>query len=78
MDIVDVDSRLVLPPCCHSTGGLDGGFELGSGDVPVVAAEQVFIADAVFFDCAVYGWIAVLRAFGFGCCDGGGGEEEEE
>jgi len=48
MDIVDVDSRLVLPPCCHSTGNLDGGFELGSGDVPVVAAEQVFIADAVF------------------------------
>lgn len=76
MDIVDVDRRLVLPPCCHGPGGLDGGFELGSGDVPVVAAEQVFVANAVVFDCVVYRWMAVFGAFGFGYCEGGGGEEQ--
>lgn len=78
MNIIDIDRRLELPPSYHGAGSLDAGFQLGTRDVPVVATEQVFIADAVIFDFAVGRWMAVSGTFEFGCCESGGGEEKEE
>lgn len=78
MNIVNIDRRLVFPARYHGTRSLDGGFQLRSGDVPVVAAEGVFIADAGVLDFAFGRRKAVFGALGFRCCESGGGEEEEE
>ena len=80
MNIINIHGLLELPTRHHGAGRFDAGFELRAGDVPVVAAERVDVADAVgvLVDFAVDCRPAESRAFGLGGCESGGGEEEEE
>lgn len=81
MDVVDIDGRFELKPRQHSARSVDAGFELGFGDVPVVAADRVGVSGVATCDLAIYCWQAVLGglgAFVLGSCESGGCEEEEE